>query len=540
MVFVPGSTNPPEGPLDLAELEARIRSEALANGAMVCLVGGEKWVPLEQLVKKKVQAFEVKVGDNVVGPVTLDQIQRGVDAGKIPRDGLVRQVGEEPWQSVGGVLAGTHGASLATDIGTTTLGTPPTAVAPRQALWARLDRNVVIAIGVVGTGLIVAGVVIGVRGPSKQVTPGSGSALAPSASMPEPPPTSVGLMPRNQFITAWNAKAAAWEPRLAIKDPAARHLSFASDLSLDIAVDGGDHVVSVTMTKGTSMQATILGRQGFSLLVGVVVPEVDERGLIDELGMKTGTSTTAVRGLVTFSFSEEAGGPEIISARPTGAASAPVARGSVSNRGVCANLTTILTELTGLAADTAAVQPAFKSRNLTAASPIDILRNVGRTKRDVGQILERARAAKRRFEGIEAMSGEAGVRKDIITAYNAIITALDAYQTQLGIANGEDRAQGGAREGLQGFLGVAQKANKLPSLIADAGKKLTRRCKVEPTAPSAPAIHCQRSPDADDICEGMAQVGYNCWGGTVGDVKKVYPSCAYIADSRFCCDRERE
>lgn len=499
MVFVPGSTNPPEGPLDLAELEARVRSNTLADGAMVCLVGGEKWVPLEQLVKKKAQTFEVKVGDNVVGPVTLDQIQRGVDAGKIPRDGLVRQVGEEPWQSVGGVLAGGHGAPLAKDIRSATPGTPAAAIAARPPLWARLDRNMVIAIGVIATGLIIAGVVIGVRGPSKQVVPGSGSASAPSAGVPEPPPTPAGLMPRNQFITAWNAKAAAWEPRLAIKDPSAKRLSFASDLSLDIEVDAGDHVLSVTMTKGASMQATILGRQGFSMLVGVVAPGVDERGLIDELGMKTGTSTTAVRGPVNFSFSEDAGGPEIISARPTG--SAPVVKAPA---GICRSLATTMAELKGFAGETAGIQPVFKARNQVAEGPLDIMRNMSRTKRDAGQILERVRSAKTRFEGIEAEASEAGVRKDVITAYGAIIAALDGYQTQLGLGS----------KGLAGVAAVSEEANKLPSLVADLAKDLDKRCKAGVARPGT----VNAAPVAPRHPSGRT-VRYTCKEGVPGQVR---------------------
>jgi len=388
MLFVPGSSAPPEGPLDAATIQARAKAGALPEDARICVVGGEQWVLVSALIKKPSPSFEVKVGDAVAGPVTLDQIRRGVDAGKIPRDASARQIGEDRWLEIADVLAGDRPARAG---GLDVLAPPSldvsskTVTAPTQPPSARIGRNDLLAVGAAAAVLLVAGVVaaiVHVRGGSEATASASSSALAPSATAAPTPPAPAGLMPLGQFVTGWNAKAAGLDPRLQIKDEAPSQVKFAPDLVLDIKAGGGAQVVSITMSKGASMNATVLGRAAFSVLVGVVAPGVDERGLIDELGMKTGTSTTAVRGPLTFAFSQKPGGPEIISARPTEAPAATAA---------------------------------------PAASP------------------------------------------------------------------------------------------------------------------PAPSVKCQRTPDIDDICDYDGKVGFNCWGGTVGDVKKAYPSCEYVQFSRFCC-----
>lgn len=58
-------------------------------------------------------------------------------------------------------------------------------------------------------------------------------------------------------------------------------------------------------------------------------------------------------------------------------------------------------------------------------------------------------------------------------------------------------------------------------------------------APSNANIQCKRWTQVDDICEGMAKVGFNCWGGTIGEVGQAYPTCELIADSKFCCAEGR-
>ncbi len=49
--------------------------------------------------------FEVSVGGKVVGPVSLDQIRRGLEAGSIPRDAQGREVGSSEWVPVECLLA---------------------------------------------------------------------------------------------------------------------------------------------------------------------------------------------------------------------------------------------------------------------------------------------------------------------------------------------------------------------------------------------------------------------------------------------------
>lgn len=153
MVFVPGSTKPPEGPLDLAELESRIRSGAVANEAMVCLVGSDKWVPLAQVIKKTPDTpprFEIKVGDNVVGPVTLDQIRRGIDAGKVPGDAKVRQAGADAWQSVSAIL-------------TTGIAAPVTSVPSLESRATTRDGSMTspkLQVGMLRTAALVLGVLL--------------------------------------------------------------------------------------------------------------------------------------------------------------------------------------------------------------------------------------------------------------------------------------------------------------------------------------------------------------------------------------------
>lgn len=51
-----------------------------------------------------VQRFEVWYGAQVIGPVSLDQIRRGLEAGKIPEDAQARLVGTEPWHPVREVI----------------------------------------------------------------------------------------------------------------------------------------------------------------------------------------------------------------------------------------------------------------------------------------------------------------------------------------------------------------------------------------------------------------------------------------------------
>jgi hypothetical protein len=126
MIFVPGSTSPPQGPLSLTELQSAIRAKKFPGGAKVSRVGDTSWKSIHEVVsaeewvqdepggdRNPPQAepeteirFEVTVdGENIVGPVTLDQLRRGVEAGKLPRDAKARRVGEAHWKEISLLLA---------------------------------------------------------------------------------------------------------------------------------------------------------------------------------------------------------------------------------------------------------------------------------------------------------------------------------------------------------------------------------------------------------------------------------------------------
>lgn len=147
MVFVPGSASPPQGPLTLAELQSAVQAEQIPGNAKISRVGDTSWKPIHEVVplranRPEFQApsetptwaepdggeddktvlqpalseqehrdlfgigpdvdarFEVTVdGENIVGPVTLDQLRRGVEVGKLPRDAKARVEGTEAWRS---------------------------------------------------------------------------------------------------------------------------------------------------------------------------------------------------------------------------------------------------------------------------------------------------------------------------------------------------------------------------------------------------------------------------------------------------------
>ena len=57
MVFVPG--NVPEGPLDAQDLAQRLKSGILPGTTMVCRVGGEQWVPIQEVLPPPSPAVEL-------------------------------------------------------------------------------------------------------------------------------------------------------------------------------------------------------------------------------------------------------------------------------------------------------------------------------------------------------------------------------------------------------------------------------------------------------------------------------------------------
>jgi hypothetical protein len=137
LLFIPGSTSPPKGPFSLDELRGGIAAKDVPPDARVSRVGDTTWVAISEVVPQAPEVvaspppndppsqvaaiglepnFEVTLdGLKIVGPVTLDQIRRGIDAGKISADAKGRRRGTDAWRSVAEVLASPpSGASEAT------------------------------------------------------------------------------------------------------------------------------------------------------------------------------------------------------------------------------------------------------------------------------------------------------------------------------------------------------------------------------------------------------------------------------------------
>lgn len=121
LVFVPGSPTPPSGPFSLAQLQAKVWGRQIPNDAQVARVGDSVWVPVHQVappmedddeVKTLVaptvveRVYEVTVdGETIVGPVSFDQLRRGVHEGKLPLDARVRTSVAANWRPIGDVIA---------------------------------------------------------------------------------------------------------------------------------------------------------------------------------------------------------------------------------------------------------------------------------------------------------------------------------------------------------------------------------------------------------------------------------------------------
>ncbi|GMV17125.1 MAG: hypothetical protein AMXMBFR56_53490 [Polyangiaceae bacterium] len=188
MLFIPGSTSPPEGPLGEEELQARARSGSLPDDAMISAVGGEKWVPLSSLLKRRdptPETFEVRVGEKIVGPVTLDQVRRGIEAGKIPPHATVRRVGADGWSPASEVVQPSYNPEAA----------PRPPVSEVHAPWQnqsrslrRVDRRWFVIAGggaAVVVVLIVATVVVMLQQRRRGAPSASASAPASSSTSPE-------------------------------------------------------------------------------------------------------------------------------------------------------------------------------------------------------------------------------------------------------------------------------------------------------------------------------------------------------------------
>lgn len=121
MIFTPGSSTPPRGPVSREELASEYAAGVLPTGSRACPVGGGEWLSVaevlgvttsEPMVAREVVAlpdperFEVTIdGSTIIGPVSRDQLERGLEAERVPRDALARRVGEEGWRPVLSVLS---------------------------------------------------------------------------------------------------------------------------------------------------------------------------------------------------------------------------------------------------------------------------------------------------------------------------------------------------------------------------------------------------------------------------------------------------
>lgn len=157
---------------------------------MISVVGGQQWVPLSTLIKKKVkeppepEMFEVRVGEKIVGPVTLDQVRRGIEAGKIPPLATVRRVGRDGWSPASEIVQSSHSTEAAPP-------SPPSG-SEFQAPWQlqnrslrRVDRRwFVIAGG--GAAAVVVLVVATVVVMLQHRPQGAPSASAPDSSSTPP------------------------------------------------------------------------------------------------------------------------------------------------------------------------------------------------------------------------------------------------------------------------------------------------------------------------------------------------------------------
>ncbi|MCC6667216.1 MAG: DUF4339 domain-containing protein [Polyangiaceae bacterium] len=160
---------------------------------MISVVGGQQWVPLSTLIKNKAkeppepELFEVRVGERIVGPVTLDQVRRGIEAGKVPPHATVRRVGADGWSPPNELVQSSHNTEAA-------LPSPPPSFGI-QAPWQsqgrplrRVDRRwfVIAGSGAAAVVVLVVGtVVVGLQYLPQVAPSASASASASSSTPPE-------------------------------------------------------------------------------------------------------------------------------------------------------------------------------------------------------------------------------------------------------------------------------------------------------------------------------------------------------------------
>jgi len=177
--------------------------------------------------------FEISSGGTVVGPASLDQIRRGVEAGKIPGDAQIRAVGTELWTPVRELLARQIPDAAS-------LPTPPTAPeAPKDNRASKLPQPLLLVVGGALVVLSVAAIVMVIVWPTRArvdrliderlaerglaplpLPPGSASA-APSASAaasasPNARPEGEPVVASGAFLTQLDDLMKDYKPELPV------------------------------------------------------------------------------------------------------------------------------------------------------------------------------------------------------------------------------------------------------------------------------------------------------------------------------------
>ncbi len=223
MVFVPGSSSPPRGPIELDDLTRRFHGGELPAGAKVARVGDTTWLPIEQVVPRLIEddamtiveqpevvvpekTYEVTVdGEHVVGPVTLDQLRRGFEVGKLPEDARVRVVGEVTWHHILDVIqteppAAKLDLTVPSPPGEPTFRAPMTAptaapAAPAIAGSRRWVVPVVASCVVVTLGSVITVIATSRKTEATNPSAPAGSSVASARSSAPPSPPSRALPP---------------------------------------------------------------------------------------------------------------------------------------------------------------------------------------------------------------------------------------------------------------------------------------------------------------------------------------------------------
>lgn len=317
MLFIPGSTSPPEGPLDEQELQSRARTGSLPDDAMISVIGGQQWVPLSTLVKKAKEAsepdkFEVKVGEKIVGPVTMDQIQRGIAAGKIPETAIFKGPSDSAWRPV--PVVSQAGPVASPPASPEQAGLAPNAAA--SAPQKKLTKGVLILAAVAGlgvVGLLVVGLAAafvfrssaGKESEAAHVNPSVTAAdlkldfsLAPEVKIPRG--SRGGLrIPWKDFQTRWSAEAAKFNVPAAWTRNDIRAVGLwtaeatvGPGVTVGVMGAGRETVVIAMVTAQTKEATPSTVFAGLEILRNVVEPELDARKLYEGLGLLAAPTAT--------------------------------------------------------------------------------------------------------------------------------------------------------------------------------------------------------------------------------------------------------